>query len=166
MDYDFITTIGQDSHRFSSYKVSSIKMAGVDISHNRAFEANSDGDVVLHAITNAISGITGNNILGGEADRLCLEEGIKDSIVFLKAALRDLEALEGTTIVGLSLSIECLVPKINPNIDRMKDMLSSLLSLDKSRIGITATTGEGLTEFGRGEGVFVTALMTFRTPSL
>ena len=53
------------------------------------------------------------------------------------------------------MSIECLRPKITPHIPALKANLSQLLNLTESDIGITATTGEGLTEFGRGEGIQV-----------
>ena len=54
---------------------------------------NSDADVVLHALTNAISGLTGVNILGETADRLCLEEGITDSFQYLQAAMAEARLL-------------------------------------------------------------------------
>ena len=61
-----ISTIGQDSHRFGEPAGDTfIKLGGTDIPFDRPIEANSDGDVVYHAITNAISGFTGINILGG-----------------------------------------------------------------------------------------------------
>ena len=83
-----ISTIGQDSHRFGEPCGDTfIKLGGTDIPFDRPIEANSDGDVVYHAITNAISGFTGVNILGGEADKICLEKGIKDSSVYLEKAL-------------------------------------------------------------------------------
>ena len=86
-EYAYISTIGQDSHAFAETGEGPIKLCGVDIPFDRAFRANSDGDVALHAITNAISGYTGVNILGGAADKICLEQGIKDSTVYLEEAL-------------------------------------------------------------------------------
>jgi hypothetical protein len=83
-----ISTIGQDSHRFGEPAGdTTIKLGGIDIPFDKPILANSDGDVVYHAITNAISGFTGVNILGGEADKICLEKGIKDSAVYLNKAL-------------------------------------------------------------------------------
>ncbi|MBP5330922.1 MAG: 2-C-methyl-D-erythritol 2,4-cyclodiphosphate synthase, partial [Lachnospiraceae bacterium] len=68
-----VSTIGQDSHRFGEPGGSTfIRLAGTDIPFDRPLVANSDGDVVYHAITNAVSGFTGINILGGEADKICL----------------------------------------------------------------------------------------------
>ena len=160
-EYAYITTLGQDSHRFEegTYEDNSIRLGGIDIPFDRKFSANSDGDVVLHAVTNAISGFTTVNILGDIADKICLEQGIKDSRVYLKEALKYLTDAE---IVHVSLSIECLRPKLLPHIPKMRESLAELLSIPQSSVGITATTGEGLNGFGRGEGIQVLVVMTFK----
>lgn len=165
MEYEYLMTIGQDSHRFeegtADPSTNSIMLGGYPVPFDRKISANSDGDVILHAITNAISGFTGINILGGAADKLCLEKGIKDSRVYLEKGMKDLGDCE---ITHLSLTIECLRPKLMPQMDGIRASLSSILGLPGERIGITATTGEGLTGFGRGEGIQVFACMTFRKP--
>jgi len=166
MQYEYFMTIGQDSHRFEDDildpSANAIKLGGADIPHTRKFSANSDGDVILHAVTNAISGATGVIVLGGIADKICLEDGIKDSRVYLKEALK---SLNDEQITRLSLTIECLEPKLKKHFPVIRKNLSELLDLNEDRIGITATTGEGLTGFGRGEGVQVFACMTFRKPA-
>jgi len=111
----------------------------------------------LHAVTNAVSGITGVNILGAVGDKLCLEQGITDSRVYLQESLK---YLVGWRICHLSCSIECQKPKISPKINEMKQTLAHLLALTAQDIGITATTGEGLTAFGRGEGIQVLCIIT------
>ena len=154
-----VSTIGQDSHRFGDVcDNASIRLGGIDIPFDRPLVANSDGDVVLHAITNAVSGYTGINILGGEADKICLGEGIKDSSVYLKKAL---EYMSDGKIIHCSLTIECLRPKLMPYIPAMKKAVGDLLGIPESSVGITATTGEGLTGFGRGEGIQVFAVLSF-----
>ena len=155
----YITTLGQDSHRFRDGEDSSgIMLGGVLIPHDRAFEANSDGDVLLHAITNAISGYTCVNVLGGAADRICFEQGIKDSSVYIEEALKD---VHGAKILHVSASIECLRPKLMPHIPKMRSRIGSLLGIPGTSVGITATTGEGLTGFGRGEGVQVFVIISW-----
>ena len=154
-----ISTIGQDSHRFGSPSGDTlIRLGGIDIPFDKPIEANSDGDVVFHAITNAISGFTGVNILGGEADKICLEKGIKDSSVYLEKAL---EYLTDGKISHCSITIECLRPKLMPHIPAMKESVGNILGIPSSSVGITATTGEGLTGFGRGEGIQVFCILTF-----
>lgn len=154
-----ISTIGQDSHRFGApCDQTVIRLGGIDIPMNRPIVANSDGDVVFHAVTNAISGYTGVNILGGEADKICIEQGVKDSAVYLNKAL---EYLDGAKIIHCSMTIECLRPKLMPHIPAMKESVGKALGIPASSVGITATTGEGLTEFGRGEGIQVFVILTF-----
>ena len=154
-----VSTIGQDSHRFGeSSEDTTIRLGGVDIPFDKPIVANSDGDVVLHAITNAVSGFTGVNILGGEADKICLEEGIKDSSVYLRKAL---EYINEARIIHCSVTIECLRPKLMPHIPAMKESIGNILGIPASSVGITATTGEGLTGFGRGEGIQVFSILTF-----
>lgn len=77
--------IGQDSHRFCEEENGKkLILGGVPIDGCPGLSGNSDADVILHALTNAISGITCVNILGKVADDLCLKEGITDSSVYLK----------------------------------------------------------------------------------
>ena len=156
----YVTTIGQDSHRFAAgvNEAGTVMLGGVAVPHDRAFEANSDGDVLLHAITNAISGLTGVAVLGGSADRLCLGQGIKDSSVFVAEALKD---VKNAKILHVSATVECLRPKLNASIPAMRERIAQLLGISASSVGITATTGEGLTEFGKGEGVQVFVLISW-----
>lgn len=150
------TGLGQDSHAFEHNTTKALMLGGVRIDHPLGLKGNSDADVILHSLTNAISSITGNNILGVKADELC-QKGITDSCEYLKLALMDLQDWQ---INHVAISIECLVPKISPNIDAIKCNLASLLNTSVDNIGITATTGEGLTAFGRGEGIQVLTLIT------
>lgn len=149
-------SIGQDSHRFDfEDKEKKLILGGVFL-EGAPLKGNSDADVVLHALTNAVSGITGVNILGAVADKMCLEEGITDSSAYLAVALKDLKG----SICHASFSIECSVPKLSPHIPRMKKQIAGLLGIDEANIGMTATTGEGLTDFGKGLGIQCFCILT------
>ncbi len=159
-EYAYVSTIGQDSHRFGEpCGECIIKLGGASVPSDRPVVANSDGDVILHAITNAVSGFTGKIVLGAIADTLCLQEGIKDSSVYLKKALED---LSGAEIIHCSITVECLVPKLKPHLDAIRGSIGELLGLPSSSVGITATTGEGLTAFGRGEGIQAFVILSFK----
>ena len=148
--------IGQDSHRFDGKESDKpLILAGVEFPGEDALEANSDGDVVLHAVTRAVSGITTVEVLGART-KAFLAEGITDSRVYLEEGLKDLHG----TIVHLSVAIECKRPKITPRIPEMRKSLATLLQTDEKNIGITATSGEGLTEAGKGNGISVFAALT------
>lgn len=150
------TAIGQDSHRFAEEEKPLI-LGGILIKGEPGLAANSDGDVLMHALTNAVSGITGVNILGTIADDLCLNKGIKDSAKYLKEALK---YLAGWQIVHCSLSVEAARPKMQPHIAVIKQNLATLLDISEEDMGLTATSGEGLTAFGRGEGIQVFCILT------
>lgn len=148
--------IGQDSHRIDyENKNKKLMLGGIEFKEEYSLIGNSDADVVLHAIANAVSGITCKNILGKISDDMCAN-GITDSEEYLKEALKYLNE----NIVHLSISIECKVPKISPKIDDMRKNIARILNISENSIGITATTGEGLTEFGKGNGVSVFAIIT------
>lgn len=148
--------IGQDSHRINYDNTDKkLILAGVEFEENFSMLANSDGDVVMHAITNAVSGVTCKNILGKVADDMC-KSGITDSEEYLKEALKYLDG----RILHLSISIECKVPKISPKIEEMRKNLARILNIGENCIGITATSGEGLTEAGEGNGINVFTCIT------
>ena len=148
--------IGQDSHRIDyENKEKKLVLGGIEFQEDYSIVGNSDGDVVLHAITNAISGITCKNILGKVTDDMC-KNGITDSEVYVKEALKYLKE----KIVHISMSIECKTPKIGPKIEEMRKNIARILQIEENCVGITATTGEGLTEFGKGNGISVFVCLT------
>ena len=152
-------SIGQDSHRFAAEDAAGFcVLGGVAFEDAPPFLANSDGDVVLHAVTNAVSGITCRNILGARADEMC-RGGITDSREYIAVAMRDLREA-GYRAVHLSITIEGKRPKISPKVEEMRRSIAALMGLGENCVGITATTGEGLTAFGRGEGVSVFCVLT------
>lgn len=156
------SAIGQDSHAFAEEGEAGGKMlilGGVPIPDCPVtVRANSDGDVLLHALTNAVSGITGRNILGAVADALCAQ-GVTDSAVYLREALHDL-TLQGRKPVHISFSVECARPRLAPHVDAIRASVARLTGLPASEIGLTATSGEGLTACGQGKGIAVFCIVT------
>lgn len=155
-----VSSIGQDSHRFeleSEITQKKLILGGIAIDGAPPLAGNSDADVILHALTNAVSGLTGVNILGKIADQLCNVEGIKDSKVYLENAL---SYLTEHTISHVSFTVECKKPKLAKHIDNIKESIANLLGISAMNVGLTATTGEGLTAFGRGEGIQVFVILS------
>ncbi len=145
--------IGEDSHRFSN--TGTLKLGGLEIHDCPKLEANSDGDVILHAICRALAQGT-NQTFSEIADPLMLS-GDSDSRDYLKPLL------ENITIRHVSISIEGNRPRIDPVKLEIKESLAKILSLSMDQISIEAMSGEGLTAFGRGEGLYCTALVTLAT---
>lgn len=145
------TGIGQDSHRFLSDESSKpCILAGVLFEDVPGLAADSDGDVIFHCICNAITSVTGVPILATLASDLCLNSGITDSKVYLEKAF---ESLKNQKIVHVAITIEAQRPRLQKKIGQMKHKISEILNLEISQIGITATSGDGLTDFGCGEGI-------------
>ncbi|MBI4232056.1 2-C-methyl-D-erythritol 4-phosphate cytidylyltransferase, partial [Candidatus Peregrinibacteria bacterium] len=87
---DFRIGIGQDSHMFDE-KEKGLTLGGILLNEERKLQANSDGDVILHAIFNAISQALGDHSLGFYADEMC-EKGVKDSKKYLDPLLKKMKA--------------------------------------------------------------------------
>jgi 2-C-methyl-D-erythritol 4-phosphate cytidylyltransferase/2-C-methyl-D-erythritol 2,4-cyclodiphosphate synthase len=156
------TGFGHDSHRFlKEYDPQHpFTLGGVVFEDKLSFDANSDGDVVLHTIFNAISQALGLRSIGYYCDKMCLEKGITDSKVYLIFMLEKMRELD-YNIGNLGISIEAKQPRLEAKIPAMISMISEICDIDESQVGIVATSGEELTDFGRGEGmqVFVTCIL-------
>ena len=139
-------------------------LGGVVIPGAPGLAGNSDADVVLHALTNAVSGVSGVNILGKVSDDMCLKQGITDSRAYLEKALETLSP-DGWALTHVSISIEAKRPRLSAYIPEIKCSIASLISLSGNDIGLTATTGEGLTGFGRGEGIQALVILSASKPS-
>ncbi len=149
LNFNFRIGFGQDSHHFAE---DSRKMAlGGCIINETGFDANSDGDVILHALFNAISQAIGDRSLGYYSDEMC-KNGITDSKQFLKIILKKLDE-KNLKINNLGIMIEAGKPRLEQYTNQIKISLSQLLDLSADRIGITYTSGEQLTSFGKGEGM-------------
>jgi len=147
---DYIFGIGQDSHEFSHTK--GLILGGVSFPKENRLKANSDGDVILHAICNAILQALGEKSLGAFADDLCINKKIRDSKKYLNTVLKMADKKK-YKLNHLGIMIEGKKPRIDDIQNILKESLSKLCGLDNKRIGITATSGEKLTSFGLGKGI-------------
>ncbi|MFC1656318.1 2-C-methyl-D-erythritol 2,4-cyclodiphosphate synthase [Patescibacteria group bacterium] len=147
---DYLVGIGQDSHAVSKKK--GLVLGGVRFADEYKLEANSDGDVLLHSLCNGLLQAISEKSLGAFADDLCLKKNIKNSKKYLDVALRKVKR-KGYKLNNLGVMIECKRPKIDKVSQKVKENLSKLTGLPEARIGITATSGEKLTSFGKGKGI-------------
>lgn len=149
----YFSAIGQDSHRFEPEESKkTLLLGGVTVPGAPGLSGNSDADVVLHALCNAISGLSGVNILGAVTDKMCKDHGITDSSSYVKQALATLEAIR---LVHVSITVEARRPHLAKHVESIRAAVAALCGLPVRHVGITATSGEGLTDFGRGDGIQV-----------
>jgi 2-C-methyl-D-erythritol 2,4-cyclodiphosphate synthase len=151
------TGLGQDSHRFEPEgSAKPLLIGGLRFEGCPGLQGNSDADVLLHALVNALSGVHGVPVLGAVTDRL-FREGVTDSAAYVREALRHLGPAR---ISHVSASLECSRPRIAPRQQDLRASLAGILGLAERDVVVTAHSGEGLTAFGRGEGVSATVLVT------
>ena len=152
--------LGQDSHIFEEGNGKKLVLGGAEI-EGVGMKANSDGDVILHALCNALGSAIGIGSVSTYADKMCLEDGVTDSKEYIKVPLRMIDE-KGFRIENISLSLECKTPKIESIREKIVESLSNILAIDKTRIGVTATSGENMTEAGKGKGIqcFVVVLLS------
>lgn len=147
---NFRVGFGQDSHKFSLGKNKKLILGGCTL-NEIGLEANSDGDIVLHALFNAVSSAIGEKSLSYYADEM-YRSGVLDSKEYLKVILNKMN-MKNLKINNISISIEAKKPKLEKHTENIKNSLSRLLNLEKEKIGITYTSGDELTAFGQGEGM-------------
>ncbi len=157
------TGIGQDSHRFLDPESSKpCILGGIIFEDTPGLAANSDGDVIFHALCNAITSLTGVLILGGIADDLCLKDGITDSQVYLEKAI---ETLGDQVITHVAITLEAKKPKFLQKRSDLRKNIASVMGISAGQVGLTATTGEGLTDFGCGDGIQCFCVITTQEDS-
>src|SRR4029077_9446282 len=100
-----------------------LEVAGGVFEGEAGLEGNSDADVVLHALANAISGVTGRNVMGAVSDALCAA-GISDSAEYVREAMKSLGKMR---ISHVSVSLEGQHPKFAAKIGAMRESLAALL---------------------------------------
>ena len=150
--------LGQDSHMFGEDEDKPLVLGGIIIKDIPGLKANSDGDVILHALFNALSQAVGGKSLGYYADHLA-EKGVKDSKEYLKIAL-EMVNKAGYKINNVGIMVEAKRPRFEGYEDKIKDSIANLCGIEKDKIGFTVTSGEELTEFGRGLGIQAFAIVS------
>ncbi|MCS6985642.1 MAG: 2-C-methyl-D-erythritol 2,4-cyclodiphosphate synthase [Leptospiraceae bacterium] len=140
---------GFDIHR--SVPGDRIKLAGVEIPAPFSLDAHSDGDVVLHALTDAILGALGEKDIGFYFPPTPENKG-RSSQDFVLFARRKVEE-RGYFIVNLDCNILCEEPKIQPWRDKLIESLSRLLEITTDRIAVKGRSLEGLGSLGQKKGI-------------
>ena len=150
--------IGQDSHRFiDEGKDKKCVVGGVEFKDAPGLEADSDGDVVFHAICNAITSLTHVPILGQIAIDLCHKKKITDSRIYLEKAL---ETLKGYKIEHVALTIEGQRPRFQKRAKEIRTSVANIMKVSIDQVGISFTSGQELTVFGKGMGLMCCCILS------
>lgn len=145
--------LGSDIHKFSDTEEDSIiKIAGVSVLHNKSIIAHSDGDVVLHAIVDALLGTCGMGDIGEFFPDTDPKFKNHNSEFFVKTALQEAQKHQ-INIINLDIIIICEKPKLKPYKDEMRQNLSRILNLAPGRINIKGKTNEKLDAIGEKKAI-------------
>lgn len=145
---------GFDVHKFGGEPP--LVLGGVEVPHHTGLLAHSDGDVVLHAISDAILGAMALGDIGKHFPDTDAEFKGADSRVLLRHCYR-LALDKGFRLGNLDVTIIAQAPKMAPHIEAIRQMLAEDLHTDLDSINVKATTTEKLGFTGRGEGIAVEA---------
>ena len=147
---------GFDVHRL--VKGETLWLGGILIPHYNGTIAHSDGDVLIHAICDALLGSLKLNDIGTHFPDTSSEYKNIDSKILLKKTY-DLVNSKGYEIVNIDSTINIQQPKLKPYITEMEKTLADVLGISENKISIKATTTEKLGFEGREEGISAIAVV-------
>jgi 2-C-methyl-D-erythritol 2,4-cyclodiphosphate synthase len=147
---------GYDVHRFGVGD--GLVLGGVQIPHCRGLEAHSDGDVLIHAICDALLGAVGQGDIGRHFPDTDPANANIDSRLLLRQVV-ELVHLAGWRLANLDATLVAQVPKMAPHINAMRENLAADLATAADRVNVKATTTEKLGFVGREEGIAAHAVV-------
>ncbi len=147
---------GYDAHRFGVGDF--VVIGGVRIAHERGLEAHSDGDVLVHALCDALLGAAGLGDIGRHfPDSDAAFAGI-DSRVLLRQVVHAVQ-VRGLWVGNVDLTVVAQRPKLAPHIEVMRAHIAADLQIDVARVNVKATTTERMGFTGREEGIAAHAVV-------
>nr|VFJ47348.1 MAG: 2-C-methyl-D-erythritol 2,4-cyclodiphosphate synthase [Candidatus Kentron sp. FW]VFJ49134.1 MAG: 2-C-methyl-D-erythritol 2,4-cyclodiphosphate synthase [Candidatus Kentron sp. FW] len=154
---------GYDAHRFTTGRP--LILGGVTIPYDRGLLAHSDGDVLIHALCDALLGAAGLGDIGLHFPDSDARFKDIDSRILLREVVTSLQ--EASLLASsVDLTIIAQAPKLRPFISHMCANLVSDLEMEPSRFNIKATTTEKMGFTGRGEGIATHAVVLLEESSI
>ncbi len=142
--------LGHDTHRLVEGRP--LLLGGVLVAHARGLSGHSDGDIVLHALTDALLGAAGLGDIGDAYPDSDPKWKDADSRLFLRETLARLDGADWR-VVNLDVIIFAQEPKLGPIKADIRDNLARLLGLDAGAVNVKAKTGEHVGHIGRAEAM-------------
>lgn len=155
MQETYLTGIGIDTHAFGKQQ-DYIVMGNVHVPSPSGLIAHSDGDVLIHAVMDALLSAAGLRDIGYYFPDTDPAFSGADSLKLLEKVMGLLKE-KRCAVVNASIAVQAQIPKLSPYIGQMKENLARVMEVPVHRIGITAGTNEGLGYIGEKKGITVTA---------
>ena len=140
---------GYDSHRYEDGKY--IMIGGVKIASKRAIVAHSDGDILIHALCDALLGSSGKGDMGSYYDSSDKYKNI-DSAIFLQEIIQMVYS-DGCSIINIDATVITEEPSITKHAIQIKKSLAKILKIDEEQINIKSKSNDKLGYVGRKEGI-------------
>lgn len=153
--------LGFDAHRFAPGRA--LVLGGVDIAHHQGLKGHSDGDVLLHAVTDALLGAVGGPDIGSLFPSDDVRWKGAPSRIFVDKA-KEIVAAEGYRVVQVDAVIIADEPRLSGHFDAIRSKVAEIVGLSRSEVGIKATTTDGMGFTGRGEGMAAQAVAMLQRP--
>lgn len=150
---------GIDVHAFESG--GKLVLGGIEIPYHSGLKAHSDGDALLHAITDAICGAMGKGDIGAFFPDTDSQWKGADSALLL-AKVIEVMRREGWMLVNIDSTVMAEEPKLGPYREQIKDRIAEIVGLDSGAVGVKATTCEKMGFLGRQEGLMAMAVVLLR----
>jgi 2-C-methyl-D-erythritol 4-phosphate cytidylyltransferase/2-C-methyl-D-erythritol 2,4-cyclodiphosphate synthase len=159
VETDYRIGRGIDFHQLESGN--GLTLGNIFIDCNLSIVAHSDGDIVLHAISDALLGAGGLRDIGYYFPDTDSKNKNLSSLKIIEKSL-DLLKEQGLQPKNIDFVVVCEQPKIGSYIDKLKKSLSRILNIEENLIGVKATTTEGMGVIGEGNGIAVYAIASLR----
>ena len=151
---------GYDVHRFTDGNA--VIIGGISIPYEKALLAHSDGDVLIHAIADALLGAAGERDIGYHFPDNSDDYKNIDSKILLKK-VKEIITQKGFEIEYIDSTVVAQAPKMSPYIEKMREALSKTLEIDAYLVNVKATTEEKLGFTGRKEGISAHAVCLLKS---
>lgn len=152
---------GIDLHRLAPGRP--LRLGGIEIPSDLGPVSHSDGDVLLHAVTNALLGALGEGDIGRHFPDRDPRYRDADSARFVAEVLRRVHHA-GYRVVNLDATVLAETPRLEPYRDAMVARISELLGVDAGCVNVKFGTGEGVGAVGRGEAIHASAVVLLEGP--
>jgi 2-C-methyl-D-erythritol 2,4-cyclodiphosphate synthase len=155
---------GYDVHRFlpEDGATTHVRLGGVDVPCATPIEAHSDGDVLVHALCDALLGAAALGDIGRHFPDTDARFAGADSLDLLAAVMERIRAA-GHGVVNADLTLVAQQPRVAGHVDAMAERLAPLLGVDRGAVNVKATTTERLDAIGAGEGLAAHAVVLLTT---
>ncbi len=147
---------GFDAHRFT--EGDHIILGGVRLAHEHGIDAHSDGDVLLHALCDALLGAAGLGDIGRHYSDQDIANKNRNSREFV-VDIANMLTERNLAVVNVDATIILQTPKVSPYIDEMKTIIAQDLAIDAINVNVKATTTEYMGFVGRQEGIAAMAVV-------